>query len=128
MIILWKETKENLKRSLKRKGGSRKKINSVDSSEKRFSPKFGGQRRLKKKRANNVVDCSNRSFCFSILLRSVRTRETNCNAVGLKISKKKTVIKFASIITLKRLNVSFKLIFDIHSKVTENRINFRFCT
>ena len=83
---------------------------------------------MKEKSANNVVDCSNGSLRFAVLRRSVRTGETNFNTGRVEISEKRMVVKFASIITLKRLNVSFKLVFDIHSEIAKHRKNFRFGT
>lgn len=72
---------------------------------------------MKEKGTDGVIDGSNHPLSFPVLLRSVRTREPESNAMFRKILVKVIVVIFTSIVALKRLYGSSKLCFDISREV-----------
>ena len=83
---------------------------------------------LKEECANGVIYGTKHAFRFTVLLRSVRARETHMNAMsGAKIMKL-GVVKFFSIVTVKSLDIFVKLIFDISTKYDKYGENIRFVT
>ena len=67
---------------------------------------------MSKKGSNDIVYCFNVAFCFSILRRGVGTREAKEHALVFKKIFKITINIFSAIVTLKSLNVTFKLRLD----------------
>lgn len=68
---------------------------------------------LKEQGADDIVSSSNHTLCFSILLGSVGTSETEINTMLFEKCMREMVIKFPTIVTLHRFNRSLKLCVNI---------------
>ena len=64
---------------------------------------------MKEERADDIVGGTDESFCFAILGRGVRTRETESNAVRREELTKAGGKKFTAIVTLQTLHKHMKL-------------------
>lgn len=62
-----------------------KNIEYMGSSMKSFNPVGRRHFGLKKKSTNSIVDCSYHPLTFAILLRGVRTRESNFDAMSIEM-------------------------------------------
>lgn len=58
---------------------------------------------------------------FSNLLRRVRAGKSNFDAINIEKIEKGLIIKFTTIITLKKLYVGFKLVYDTGMQVFKNK-------
>ena len=103
----WRFGVEKLKRSFKREDWGRQPIDEVNSSKSTFPPKLGRKLSLKFQSPSYLQNVTMFAFHNPILLRRVNTRVLKNDTIILKKRTKRN--KFSTIITLKSLNVGFKL-------------------
>jgi hypothetical protein len=83
---------------------TRSMIEQICRSVQRLNPIQRLEMRLKKERAQDVIDGTYATFHFSVLRRCVRARKSKDNAFGLEEGSKSAIVKFCAIITLHQLN------------------------
>lgn len=101
-------------------------IVKIGSHLKGVRPKGRGHRCMVKKCASGVINSTNFAFSFTILRRSVRTRETKIHVMFRTLVVEGRVIKFTTIVTLKAFYFTFKLSVDVVTKSNESGHNLRF--
>ena len=91
-----------------------------------FHPISGWKMSLKKKGANDIVDCTEHALGFAILLGGVGTRKSHMDPVSVTKLMKLFIVKFFAIITLEYLNGLFELILNICVEMKKFRKHLRF--
>ena len=69
----------------------------------------GGMESLKEERADDIVRGTDEPFCFAVLGRDVRTRETESDAIRREQLTKTSSEKFTAVVTLQTLHKRMKL-------------------
>lgn len=77
---------------------------------------------------HDVIDFTDHTFVFSIVLGSTRVRETECDSMLVKKLVEFFVVKFTIMVTLERINFSIELVFYKSYKVKELGEDIRFIT
>jgi hypothetical protein len=88
----------------------------MSSNGKSFLPIFNGHACMEKETANAVVQCPNDSLCLSVLRRSIRTGETEDNAMMFTVPTQSNVVKLLAIVSLQGKQGQLKLGLNISVK------------
>lgn len=93
-----------------------------------FDPICRWQAGLNKQRVENVINGSNDTFSFAVLLRSVRSQKAKPNVVRKKERASNVVVKFLAVVTLHKLYGALKMRVNIGMEIAKSgkRIRFKF--
>ena len=109
-------------------GFGRVKVEQERGSVKSFNPVGWWHASLKKKGTHHVISRANDTFGFTILGRGVWARHSKGGAEGKEKHVSSFIVKFATIVTLDRLDSCVKLGRDVGKEVFKCRESVRFCT
>jgi hypothetical protein len=100
VLIIWWGTEQKLVRGEVLARFARANIEKVGGSVQSFSPKTRRKMSLEKQCTDAIIDSSKNPFSAAALLRSVRARETQTNAMGGEKRTRSVIIKLTPIVGL----------------------------
>jgi len=118
--IRWLGSVECGKRGGKSEGLGGVVIEEISGCVECLDPIRGGHASLKKERANNIIGGANNVFGYTILGRSVWTRQTEGGTMSKKERAGTGVIKLTAIVALNVLDEDAELSGNIRKKMSES--------